>query len=228
MCGMRAGMRCAQLSEGAGGSGGPATGPSGRRRDAGGRAGPVREGPRGGGAEGADPRAPTSAAASGLSRSPARELSLRSVGTTLLRPRPRFLPHPAESPTLHQELKTFLLARAGVSCRGTGPEPRARPPSASPAAGRRPSPHVRERPGAQEGLLPPRGSRQGTLAPRNREAGTPGPSPRSSASAPSRALPGLSASVVLLRPLQMGRAVTTTSKARGGQGCSVGRPCGPI
>lgn len=31
MCGMRAGMRCAQLREGAGGSGGPATSPSGRR-----------------------------------------------------------------------------------------------------------------------------------------------------------------------------------------------------
>lgn len=50
MCGMRAGMRCAQLREGAGGSGGPATGPSGRRRDAGGR-GPcgrdrAGEGPR--------------------------------------------------------------------------------------------------------------------------------------------------------------------------------------
>lgn len=31
MRGMRAGMRCAQLREGAGGSGGPATSPSGRR-----------------------------------------------------------------------------------------------------------------------------------------------------------------------------------------------------
>lgn len=37
MCGMRAGMRCAQLREGAGGSGSPATGPSGWRLGRGGR-----------------------------------------------------------------------------------------------------------------------------------------------------------------------------------------------
>lgn len=42
MCGMRAGMRCAQLREGAGGSGGPATSPSGRRLGRGRGRGPRR------------------------------------------------------------------------------------------------------------------------------------------------------------------------------------------
>lgn len=83
MCGMRAGMRCAQLREGAGGSGGPATSPSGRRLRRGrgrglrGGAEPAGEGAgrgRGGGAElAAGPRGPptlTSVSGSGLSRFP--------------------------------------------------------------------------------------------------------------------------------------------------------------
>lgn len=82
MCGMRAGMRCAQLREGAGGSGGPATGPSGRRLGCGrGQCG--REPSGGGGPVGAElavrPRGTqtwTAVFGSGLSRSPAHKLPL--------------------------------------------------------------------------------------------------------------------------------------------------------
>lgn len=116
MCGMRAGMRCAQLREGAGGSGGPATSPSGRRLGCGragegGRAGRGlcgRQRGRGGevGVELADPlRGPSTLTAvfgSGLSRSTRTNFPFDSFSFQTLR---------AESPTLSQELNTFLYSR---------------------------------------------------------------------------------------------------------------------
>jgi hypothetical protein len=126
MRGMRAGMRCAQPREGAGGSGGPATGTSGRRL---GRAG-------GGGARGgAGPERPEPAGWRGAEGAPVGSRAADPQADPGIRPRPvhRFLsdlkaptgfqlrtppcPFPSrpslDSPS--QALKAFLSPRVGAS-----------------------------------------------------------------------------------------------------------------
>lgn len=112
----------------AGGGGGCRAGRGlrGRERGSGGEVGvELADPPRG-------PPTLTAVFGSGLSRSPHTNFPFDSFFSQILR---------TESPTLSQELNTFLLAGARGSCGWTGLGPCALPCSASP------SPRVRERPG---------------------------------------------------------------------------------